>query len=176
MVACICHLIFFLPQHIIFFKKYCVVRHVRNTIFFGRPFVKRFALCYRSVVCLSDLSVHVCDVRALWPNGWSGRIKIKLGMQVGRGPGHIELGRDPAPPPLKGHSHPQFSVHFCCGQMAAWIKMSLGMEVGLGPGHFVLDGDPVLFPQKGSEPRPQFSAHFYCAKRLHASKYHLVRR
>jgi len=35
---------------------------------FGRPFVKRFALCYRSVVCLSDcLSVlSVCDVRALW--------------------------------------------------------------------------------------------------------------
>ena len=30
---------------------------------FGRPFVKRFALRYRSVVC------PVCDVRALWPNG-----------------------------------------------------------------------------------------------------------
>jgi len=39
---------------------------------FGRPFVKRFALCYRTVVlsvCLSVLSV--CDVRALWPNGWT---------------------------------------------------------------------------------------------------------
>jgi len=46
--------------------------------------------------------------------------------------------------------------------MAAWIKMSLGMEVGLGPGDFVLDGDPVTFPQKGAEPPPQFSAHFYC--------------
>jgi len=30
---------------------------------FGRPFVKRFALCYRSVVCLSCLSV--CGVGVL---------------------------------------------------------------------------------------------------------------
>jgi len=38
---------------------------------FGRPFVKRFAVCYRTVVlsCLSCLSV--CDVRALWTNGWT---------------------------------------------------------------------------------------------------------
>jgi len=57
---------------------------------------------------------------------------MKLGMQVELGPGHIVLGGDPAPPPVKGH-RPQFSAHICCGQMAAWIKMSLGMEVGLGP-------------------------------------------
>ena len=31
---------------------------------FGRPFVNRFALCYRSVVCLS-----VC--LSVWPNGWT---------------------------------------------------------------------------------------------------------
>jgi len=38
------------------------------------------------------------------------------------------------------------------------------MEVGLSPGDFVLDGDPVPFPQKGAEPPPQFSAHFYCGQ------------
>ena len=38
------------------------------TFIFGRPFVKRFALRFRSVV-LSVLSV--CNVRALWPNGWT---------------------------------------------------------------------------------------------------------
>jgi len=32
----------------------------------GRPFVKRFALCYQTVVCLS-----VCNVGALSPNGWT---------------------------------------------------------------------------------------------------------
>jgi len=35
-----------------------------------------------------------------------GRIKMKLGMQVGRGPGHIVLDGDPAPPPSKGHNPP----------------------------------------------------------------------
>jgi len=48
-----------------------------------------------SVRCLS-----VCDVGALWPNGWA--IKIKLGTQVGLGPGHIVLGGDPAPLPQRG--------------------------------------------------------------------------
>jgi len=42
-------------------------------VVFGRLFVKRFALCYRSVVCLSVcLSVcPVCNIRALWPNCWT---------------------------------------------------------------------------------------------------------
>ena len=31
---------------------------------FGRPFVKRFALRYRTVV------PSVCDIGVLWPNGW----------------------------------------------------------------------------------------------------------
>jgi len=31
---------------------------------FGRPYVKRFALSYRTVV------LFVCDVDVLWPNGW----------------------------------------------------------------------------------------------------------
>jgi len=36
---------------------------------FGRPFVKRFALCYRSVVL--SVCTSVCDVGVLWPNGWT---------------------------------------------------------------------------------------------------------
>jgi len=61
-----------------------------------------------------------------------GRIKTKLDMRVGLGPGHIVLD---------GDSAPQFLAHICCGQMAAGIKTPLGTEVGLGPGDFVLDGD-----------------------------------
>ena len=76
---------------------------------------------------------------------------MKLGMQVGRGPGHIVLDWDLAPPPPKGHS-PQFSPHICFGQMAGCIKMPLGMEVGLSPSDIVLDGDPAPLPQKGAEP------------------------
>ena len=72
---------------------------------------------------------------------------MKLGMQVGLGPGHIVLDGDPAPPP-------QFSAHICCGQTAGWIKVQLGMEKGLGPDDFALDGDPAepLFPIFGPCP------------------------
>ena len=146
-----------IPPH---FK--CAVKYIWHLFhsIFGRPFVKRFALCYQSVVCpvLSVTFVH-CGQTV-------GLIKTKLGTQVGLGPGHIVLGGDPAIPPLKGHS-PQFSAHICCGQMAAWIKISLGMAVGLGPGDFVLDGEPAPPPQKGGGRAPKFSAMFIVAKRLY---------
>jgi len=92
-------------------------------------------------------------------------MKMKVGMQVGLGPGHIVLGGDPAPLPPKGHS-PQFSAHICCGQMAAWIKMSVGIELGLGQGDFVLDGDraPPL-PKRGGA-TTNFRPMFIAAKRL----------
>ena len=88
---------------------------------------------------------------------------MKLGAQVGLGPGHIVLDGDPASLPQRGRSPPpQFSANFYCAQMAGCIKMPLGMDVGLSPEDFVLDGDPVPLPKKGAEPPPQFSAHFYC--------------
>jgi len=37
---------------------------------FGRPFVKRFALCYQTIVSLSVHILSVCNVGVLWPNGW----------------------------------------------------------------------------------------------------------
>jgi len=110
---------------------------------------------------LSDryLSVLSCLSATLVYCGQTvGQIKMKLGVQVGLGPGHIVLDGDPAP-------HPQrtFSSHICCGQMDGWIKIPLGME-GLGPGDFVLDGDPALpFQKRGGAPS-QFSAHFYCGQ------------
>jgi len=123
-------------------------------------------LSVRCPVCLSVTLVY-CGQTV-------GQIKMKLGTQVGLDPGHIVLGEDPVPPPLKGHS-PQFSVHICCGQMVAWIKMSLGMEVGFGAGDFVLDGDPApSSPKGGQSPPPNLRPMFNAAKRLHASKCHLV--
>ena len=74
---------------------------------------------------------------------------MKLGVQVGLGPGHTVLGRDPATPPLKGHSPPIFGPYLLRPNGCASIKMSLGMELGLGPGDFVIDGDPTPPPEKG---------------------------
>jgi len=129
---------------------------------FGRPFVKRFALCYQTVVsvCLSCLSVTFVHCGQT-----VGRIKMKLGMRVGLGPGHIVLDGDPAPPPAKGHSL-QFSAHICCGQMAAWITMSLGRELGHGAGDFVLDGHPAPPSTKGGVEPTNFRPMFIVAKRL----------
>jgi len=62
---------------------------------FGRPFVKRFTLCYQTVVCPV---LSVCDVGVVWPNGWMDRwIKMKLFMQVVLGPDHIALGTQSPP-------------------------------------------------------------------------------
>ena len=139
----------------------------------GRPFVKRFDLCHRTVVlsvCLYCLSV--CNVGVLSPNGWTDQDET---WHAGRlGPGHIVLEGDPAPPLSKGNS-PQFSTHICCGQMAAWIKMSLGMEVGLGPSDFVLDGTQFPLPKKVAEP-PNFRPMSIVGKRLYVSGYQLLRK
>jgi len=134
-------------------------------LLFGRPFVKRFALCYRSVVCLSVTFVHCGQTVE--------RIKMKLGKQVGLVPGRIVLDGDPAPPPPNGHSLPQFSANISCGQMAAWIEMSLGMELGLDPGNFVLEGDSAPPPQKGDR-APNFRPMFIVAKRLDGCSWYLA--
>jgi len=109
---------------------------------FGRPFVEPFALCYQTVVCLSCpvcLSVlSVLSVTLVYCGQTVGPIQMKLGTQVGLGPGHIVLDGNPGPPPPKGHG-PQFSAHICCGQMARWIKMPLRRKLGLDPSDIVSD-------------------------------------
>ena len=77
---------------------------LHKRLIFGRPFVKRFALCYRSVDCPVCLSVTL-----IYYGQTVGWIKMKLGMEVGHGPGHIVLDEDPAPPTQRGAA-PQFSA------------------------------------------------------------------
>ena len=57
------------------FRRFFLTKNGVMVSVLGRPFVKRFALCYQSVV-LSIGPVHlsvcpVCDIHALWPNGWT---------------------------------------------------------------------------------------------------------
>jgi len=56
---------------------------------FGWPFMKQFALCYQTAVCLSVTLVY-CGQTVGW-------IKMKLGVEVGLGPGYIVADGDPAP-------------------------------------------------------------------------------
>jgi len=107
----------------------------------------------------------------------TGCIKMPLGMDVGLSPGDFELDGDPVPPlPKRGSSPPpKFSAHVYCGQTAGCIKMPLGKTVGLSPGDSVLDGDPApLSPQRGWSPLPNFRLISIVAKRLDASRCHLV--
>ena len=57
-------------------------------------------------VCLSVLSV--LSVTLVYCGQTVGRMKMKLGIQVGLGPGHIVLGGDRAAPPLGAQPPPNF--------------------------------------------------------------------
>jgi len=122
---------------------------------FGRPFVKTVRLCYRSVVCLSVCPVLSClSLTLVYCGQTAGWVNMKLGTEVGLGPGHLVSHGDPALPPQRGTA-PQFSAHVCCGQTAGWIKMPLGMEVDfkkLSPGHIVLDGDSGPHQKRAQTP------------------------
>ena len=96
------------------------------SLFFGRLFVIRFALCYRPLLC------PVCDIGVLWPNGWMDQNETWHGGRprprphcVRWGPSSLPkrgtapnfrpvrqatvLDGDPAPPQKRGHSpHPIF--------------------------------------------------------------------
>ena len=117
---------------------------VSNRMLFGRPFVKRFALC------LSVLSVS--NVGVLRVNGWMDQDETWHRGSPRTWP-HCVRWR-PSSPAKRGTAPPQFLAHLCCGQTAGWIKMPLGREVGLGLGHIVLDGDPA--PPKGAQQPPLF--------------------
>jgi len=116
-----------------------------------------------------QFSAHICCGQiAAW-------IKMSLGMELGFGPGDFVLDGDSAPLPKRGGGRPQFSAHVYCGQTAGWMKLVLGIQVGLSPGDFVLDGDPANFPKRGRSPLPNFRPISIVARRLDASRCHLIR-
>ena len=87
---------------------------------FGRPFVKRFALCYRSVVCPV---LSVCDVPALWPNGCTDQDETWHAGRPRPWPHCVRWG--PSSPSPKGHSPPIFCPYLfwpngCMDQGVTW--------------------------------------------------------
>jgi len=77
---------------------------------FERPFVKQFVLCYRSVVCPVCLSVPVCDVRALWPNGWTEQDETRQAGRPRPWPHCVRWGSSSHSP--KGAQPPNFRPMF----------------------------------------------------------------
>ena len=148
----------------------CTMIHTHMNSFWATicKTVRPMLLCYRSIVCLSVLSVCVIDV--LWPNGWIYQEETWHG---GRPRPWPHCVRWETKLPLKRGTALHFSAHVYCGQTAGWIKMPLGMEVHFGPGHIVLDGDPA--PPKEAQPR-NFQPMSVVAKQLDGSRCHLVRR
>ena len=140
--------------------------HVLVFAVLERPIVKRFALSYRSVSCLSVLSL--CDVGVLWPNGWMDRDKTWHGSRPR--PHCVRWG--PSSP--EGDTARQFSAYVCCSQTAVQIKMPLGTKVGLDPVHIVLDGDPAILTQWGTGPNVWPMP--VVGKQLDGSRCHLVGR
>jgi len=105
-----------------------------------------------------------------------GRIKMKLGTQLGLGPRpHCVRWRFSCPTErgtatfhlrnLRAqalHASVQSEVHVCCSQTAGWINMKLGTKVGLGLRQIVINRYPELPSPKGAQP-PIFS-HVCCGQ------------
>jgi len=85
--------------------------------------------------CLSALSCPICLQRScIVACGQTvGRIKVKVGMQVGIGPGYILLYGDPAPAvPLKGGGKPPvFGIYLL--RPNGWMHQHATWYGGIGP-------------------------------------------
>ena len=126
-------------------------------------------------VCMSVLlSCPVQSVTLVYCGQTVGRIKMKLGTQVGLGPGHIVLDGDPAPLPQRGAEPPIFGPYLlwpngCMDQNATWYggrPQPRRLCVRWRPRSTVL--------KKGHSPLPNFRPISIVAKRLHALRCHLV--
>jgi len=144
-------------------------------IVFGRPFVKRFALCYRTVVHLSVcLSCPVCNVGILWPNGWTDQDETWHAGRPRPRPHCVRWGPR-CLSPKRGHS-PQFSAHVYCAQKAAWMdQYATWYGCRPQPKRHCARLRPSSSPPKGGK-APNFQPIPIVANRLHGSRCHLVGR
>ena len=129
-------------------------------IFFGRPFVKRFALYYRTVVCLNVcLSCPVCNVGVLWPNDWTDQDET---WHAGRPRPWPHSDSGPLPPQAHSHPSPIF------GPYLLWRNSSIDQDTTWHggrprPKRHCVRWDLAPSPKRGQSPL-QFSAHVYCGQ------------
>jgi len=117
---------------------------------FGRPFVKRFALCYRTVVCLS---CPVC-LSCLWR--WC---VVTKRLDESRCHLVVVLDGDPARPHQKGHSSPPLF-----GPRLLWTNGWMDQDdTWCGGRRHCVRWVPSSPNGKGHS-SPPFSAHVYCSQ------------
>jgi len=138
---------------------------------YSKRHLNRFSRCWASVCktvrynaigpssCLSHLSVTLvcCGQTVRW-------IKIKLGTEVGLGPGHVVLGGHPTPSKWARLLWPNSWID----QDATWYGGRPRLR------EFELDGDPA--PPKRGTASHTFRPMSIVAKRLDGSRCHLARR
>ena len=121
--------------------------------------------CLSVLSCPVGLSVclSVCNVGVLWPNSLTDQDETWRAGRSRPWPHCVRWGA--APHPSKGHSpHPIFGPYLlepngCMDQDATWYGARSQ------PRRLCVRWRPrSTLPQKGAEPPPQFSAHFYCGQ------------
>jgi len=118
----------------------------------------------RCPVCLSVTLVHCRQT--------VGRIKMKLGIQIGLGLGHIVL--DGAQLPLPKGAQPQIFGPYLLRPNGCMDKNATWYGGTSRPRRLCVRWRPGPLPKKGAEPLPNFRHISIVAKRLDASRCHLV--
>jgi len=138
---------------------------------FGRPFVKRFALCYQSVVYLSVCPV--CNVGVLWPDGWMDQDETRHAGSPRLWSQCIRWGPT-CPSPKGAELPPIFDPYLlwpngCMDQDATWYG---GRP---RPRRLCVRWEPAPQSQKwGGAPSQKNRPMFIVAKRLDGSSWHLA--
>jgi len=114
---------------------------------------------------LSDrcLSCPVCDVRALWPKGWTDQDETWRAGRSRPWPHCVRWGPS-SPSPKGAQPQPNFRP---ISVAAKWLHGSRCHLVWSRPQprRLCVRWRPhCTLPKKGAEPPPQFSAHFYCGQ------------
>jgi len=156
------------PKWDVFETRCSVAKMCVSVEFFGRPFGKRFALCYQTVVCLAcPVCLSVTDVGVLWPNGWTDQDET---WHAGR-PHCTRWGPSSPSPKRPQPPSPIFDTYLlrpngCMDQDVTWYEArprSRRLYVRWGP--------RCPSPKRGRSPT-NFRPMFIVAKRLNGSRWY----
>jgi len=148
-----------------------VLRRILRILFYW-PTVCKTVQPMLSVRCQTVCAVCL-SVTLVYYGQTVGRIKTKLGMQVGLGPGHTVLDGDQPPPPLKGHSPPIFGPYLL--RPNSFMDQDANRH-GARPRsrRLCVRWGRCSPPQKAGEAPPNFRPMFIVSKRLNRSIWYLA--